>query len=211
MTLLILLIFFSQFKMSANVEALPSPKTIVGTRTHWDDQSQSLYYCDVSGASILRYDYKENKVYSATIDGENIIAFIIPVADTTDEFALGLGRRVAKVRWDGKSPKATLNSIAFEVESDKTDNRFNAAKADPQGRFYGGTMRSEKFDLFEIAAGAVYKHVKGDGTKEVLNNIYVSNGMAWNETNNKCYYIDSCKFDVKEYDWNPSTGDLCEW
>ncbi|XP_055296415.1 regucalcin-like [Sitodiplosis mosellana] len=199
--------------MSFKVEAIPSPKTVIGTRCHWDEHTQSLYYNDIEGV-IFRYDYKENKVYSATIDGEPSIGFMIPVANCTktcelDEYALGLGRRVGIVHWDGLSTKAIIGPIAFEVEQEKENNRFNAAKADPVGRFYGGTMRSEKCgDIFEVAAGSLYKYIKGDGVYELVNNVHISNGLAWNEEENKVFYIDSCKFDVKEYDWDPSTGDF---
>lgn len=204
--------------MPIKVETVPSPKSLLGEGPHWDEQTQSLYYNDIYGeeASILRYDYSENKVYSAKIDGEPIVGFIIPVANTTktcelDEYAVGLSRRVGIVHWDGKSPKALLGPIAFEVENEKPDNRFNDCKADPVGRFYGGTMRLEaKGDLLERPAGTFYKYIKGDGVYELLHNIYISNGMAWNEENNKFFYIDSCKFDVKEFDWNPSTGDICK-
>lgn len=197
------------------VEVVGSPRTIVGTRAHWDEQRQSLYYNDVEG-SILRYDYKEDKVYKATIDGESTIGFIIPVASATDasgndEYLLGLGRRCAVVRWDGKAPKATLERIVFEVEQDKSNNRFNAAKADPLGRVYAGTMRSEKVgDIFEVANGSLFKYAKDDGVREIVKNVYISNGLAWDEKTNKMYYIDSCRFDVKEYDWDRSTGDICE-
>ncbi|XP_055308567.1 regucalcin-like isoform X1 [Sitodiplosis mosellana] len=198
--------------MSFNVEVVPSPKTLVGTRTHWDADQQSLYYCDVYGndSAILRYDFDENKVYAAGIDGELVTPFVIPVANSSNEFAVGLDRRVGIVQWDGKSPKATLDSIAFEVDSDKSNNRFNAAKADPAGRFYGGTMLSEKTgDVLQNAAGKVYKYIKGDNSPQVvLDNIYISNGMAWDQNNNKVYYIDSGKFDVKEYDYDPSTGNF---
>lgn len=201
--------------MAFKVEVIPSPKTVIGTRCHWDEYTQSLYYNDIDGV-IFRYDYQENKVYSATIDGESTIGFIIPVANTTktselDEYALGLGRRVGIVHWDGLSNKAIIGPIAFEVEREKDNNRFNAAKADPVGRFYGGTMRSEKVaGIFEVADGSLYKYIKGDGVYEILNNIFISNGLAWNEEDNKVFYIDSGKFDVKEYDWDPSTGDFCE-
>lgn len=73
-------------------------------------------------------------------------------------------------------------------------------------------MRSEAVgDLFDVAAGTFYKYIKGVGVYELIHNIYVSNGMAWNEEENIFYYIDSCKFDVKAYDYNPSTGDICKW
>lgn len=121
--------------MSFKVEVVPSPKTLVGTRTHWDEDQQSLYYCDVYGneSALLRYDFNEDKVYTAGIDGETVTPFVIPVANTADQFAVGLGRRVAIVKWDGKSPKATFESLTFEVDSDKSRNRLNAAKADPTG------------------------------------------------------------------------------
>lgn len=53
---------------------------VLGEGPHWDEQLQSLFYNDIYGteASILRYDYKENKTYSAKIDGEPVVGFIIP-------------------------------------------------------------------------------------------------------------------------------------
>lgn len=202
--------------MTYKVKVLPSPKSLCGTRAHWDEHHQSLYYCDVHGGSIFRYDYNAEKTYSATVDDEHVVAFIIPVANTTktsdyDEYALGLGRRVGIVHWDGVSAKAVIGPIAFEVEENKENNRWNAAKADPVGRFYGGTMRSEKCGgLDEVASGSLYKYIKGDGVYELADNIYVSNGLAWDQEKNKLYYIDSCKYDMKEYDWDPSTGDICK-
>lgn len=198
--------------MSFKVELVQSPKSDLGEGPHWDEASQSLYYNDIYGdeASILRYDYQENQVYTAKIDGEPVVSFIIPVANTTDQFAVGIGRRVGIVQWDGVSPKAKLGPIAFEVDEVET-NRFNDAKADPVGRFYGGTMRYEKFgDLFENAAGTFYRYIKGEGVKDLLHKIHVSNGLAWNEKENKFYYIDSCKLDVKEYDYDSKNGNICK-
>lgn len=200
--------------MAYKVEALPSPQRTVTTRAHWDEETPSLYYVDVDGA-IMRYDPKENKVHLATIDGESETAFIIPVENTTKtgdvkKFAVGLGKRVGIVSWDGKAPKATVESIVFEVDEDKPNNVFNAAKADPTGRFYGGTMRSSKVgDIFEVAIGALYKY-DGDGVRKLVQDVFISNGLAWDEKINKLYYIDTGKFDVKSYDWNPFTGDICE-
>lgn len=196
--------------MSYKLDLIESPKTIVGTRAFWDEGKQSLYYCDVQGG-IFRYDYAEKKVYSATIDGEAGVAFIIPVANSTNsnEFAVGLVKKVGIAQWDGVSPKATIQRIAFEVEQDKATNRWNAAKADPTGRFYGGTMHADKG--IEIATGALYKYTKTDGPVEVVKDVKISNGLAWNQQTNKVYYVDSGKFNVKEYDWDPSTGVLCKF
>lgn len=72
-------------------------------------------------------------------------------------------------------------------------------------------MRYEALgDLFDVAAGSFYKYIRGDGEYKLLDNIFVSNGMAWNEAEKKFYYIDSGKFDVKQYDYDSKTGDICE-
>jgi len=203
--------------MSYKVEVVPSPKSNLGEGPHWDEITQSLYYNDIYGkeATILRYDFKENKTYSATIDGEPIVSFIIPVANSVDHYAdryaVGIGRRVGIIQWDGKSSHGKLLHIGFEVEEDDKykNNRFNDAKADPIGRFYGGTMRFEELgDLFEVAGGSFYQYTKGEGVKTLLQNIYVSNGLAWNEDIHKFYYIDSVKLDVKEFDYDPMSGDI---
>lgn len=199
--------------MSFKVEQVPSPKSWLGEGPHWDEGTQSLYYNDIYGkeASLLRYDYKENKVYSATIDGEQVVSFIIPVANQSDQYAVGIGRRVGIVNWDGVSPNAKLGPICFDVETNKPSNRFNDAKADPLGRFYGGTMRLEELgDLFEVADGTFYRYIKGEGVKELLHNVHCSNGLAWNEKEKKFYYIDSIKFDVKEFDYDPRNGNICK-
>lgn len=226
---------------SYKIEQLSSPFSIIGEGPHWDAESQSLYYNDIYGneASILRYDYNEKRTYSATIgskniiftgikhskiinniflfalkllDGEPVVSFILPVEGTCNEFAVGIGRRVGVVRWDGKSPKAKLVRIAFEVEhgNEFKSNRFNDAKADPSGRFYGGTMRLEECgDLFDSANGSFYKYAAGEEVTKLRSDVAVSNGLAWNVDTNKFYYIDSCQLDVKEFDYDPKTGAIC--
>lgn len=71
-------------------------------------------------------------------------------------------------------------------------------------------MRYEALgDLLGVAAGSFYKHIRGDGEYKLLDNIFISNGLAWNVVTNTFYYIDSGKFDVKQFDWDPKTGDIC--
>jgi len=198
---------------SYKVEVVPSPLSVLGEGPHWDIDTQSLYYIDIYGnkASINRYDYAENKTYGATVDGEPVIGFIIPVEGSPNEFAIGIGRRVGIISWDGKSPKAQLVRIALEVEKGERykTNRFNDAKADPTGRFYGGTMRLEECgDVFEAAEGSFYKYAKDEELAMLRTNIGVSNGLTWNVKKGKFYYIDTCALDVKEFDYDVKTGNI---
>lgn len=89
---------------------------------------------------MLRYDFKENRTYVATVDGEPLMTFILPVNGTTDQFLVGTKSAAKVIRWNGKSSKGELVRTAFEV-ANITTNRFNDAKSDPVGRFFGGTQR----------------------------------------------------------------------
>jgi gluconolactonase len=120
-----------------------SPISVLGEGPHWDEQSQSLFYNDIYGdkQSISRFSYNENKTYNAVIPGHPVISFIIPVHDTKDQFIVGSGKKIVLIQWDGKSSQASVVKTVGEVEPDLPENRFNDAKCDPFGRFFGGTMR----------------------------------------------------------------------
>jgi gluconolactonase len=123
-----------------------SPRSVLGEGPHWDIERQCLYYIDIYGTSqsISRYDYNENKTYNAIIPGYPVVSFIIPVESKSDQFLIGVGKKLLIIQWDGKSGEAKPLNIVGEVENDMPENRFNDAKCDPAGRFYGGTMRIGK-------------------------------------------------------------------
>lgn len=195
-----------------------SPKAKIGESPHWDEKSQSLYYVDIKGSkySIFRYCEPEDRLYRARIKGEPIVSFVIPVKGTKDEFAVGIGHRVGVVRWDGKSKEANLIRIVLDVENCKPywKNRFNAAQADPLGRLFAGTMRKEECDHPEIPTYGNLFRIADDESAVTLNKpeqIRMVNGLAWDEEKNKYYGIDSCANDIKVFDYDPHTGNICEF
>lgn len=202
------------FQSEVKIEQLPSPRSMCGEGPHWDVATQSLYYIDIEGpeATILRYDYKENKTYAATVDNVPLMTFVLPIENTNDEFLVGAQHAAKVIRWDGKSPKGEYLRDAFAVEEDKfyDTNRFNDAKCDPTGRFFGGTQRYSACDgPFDLANASLYRFDRENGVKQLKENVFISNGLTWVTKTNKFYYIDSCSRDIKEFDYNSQTGDLC--
>ncbi|XP_058974894.1 regucalcin-like isoform X2 [Musca domestica] len=194
--------------MSYKVEPLPESHAELGEGPHWDVERQSLYYVDIHVGKIYRYDYNEDKVYKAQIENETLAGFIIPIEGTTNEFAVGAGRRVIVVTWDGVSPVAKVKKTLFEVQQGDqrfNDNRFNDGKCDPQGRLFAGTMKYVG-DEFEHRYGELYKYEKGGKVEVVKSDVGISNGLAWNEKTKKFYYIDTTDYEVKEYDYDFATG-----
>lgn len=194
--------------MSYKVEPLPDSHAELGEGPHWDIATQNLYYVDINAGKLLRYNYNENKVYKAKIEGEDLAGFVVPVEGTTDQFAVGAGRRVIIVQWDGVSETAKVLKTLFEVQTGDArfeGNRFNDGKCDPRGRLFAGTMRYVG-DEFEHRWGELYKYEKGGKVEVVKSDVGISNGLAWNEKTKKFYYIDTTDYEVKEYDYDFETG-----
>lgn len=64
------------------------------------------------------------------------------------------------------------------------------------------------FDLTQRSS-SLYKFTTKLGI-EVRNRVGLSNGIAFNENKGKMYWVDSYDMNVKEFDYNQSTGDICE-
>ncbi|KAL9697146.1 hypothetical protein quinque_000587 [Culex quinquefasciatus] len=192
------------FRMAdLKVEQLPGPLAVLGEGPTWDADTQSLYYVDIMGSAILRYDRAENKTYRATIDGLSDISMIIQVRNKSDQFVLGTRNTLSLVSWDGRTEKASFVKTAGDLGESQKHVRFNDGKVDPQGRLYAGTMRLETLgDIFDQKEGKFYRFEGKVGGEfyEQKRDISVSNGLTWDEQTGKFYYIDSAALDVKQFD-----------
>ncbi|XP_031627367.1 regucalcin-like [Contarinia nasturtii] len=136
---------------------------------------------------------------------------MIPLKECKNQFAIGNKRTVTIIEWGGNNEDARPVRQSFGVEESMkyTNNDWNVAKASPKCQFYGGTFRSDFCAETASANGNVYRYTKCTGTKKLLRNIRASSGIEWNEDNNKFYHTDSCSGVIREYDWDPKTGDIC--
>lgn len=162
-------------------------------------------------SSLLRYDYDENRVYSASVEGARTLLFLLPISCTRDLFLVGIDKTAVIVRWDGRSPKATVLRPLFEVGCGSSDVLFNDVKTDERGRFYGGTKINTEGGPCSGGepTASFYSYESGGCLKKFFGNVSVSNGLTWVRATNKFYYIDSCTYDIKEFDYNPRNGNIC--
>lgn len=203
----------SQGEVDVAVEEITneSQRVELGEGPHWDVSRQSLYYVDILGPAILRYDFKSGEIFKATVNGNNApIGFISPVKGKRDEFIIGAGRRIVLIKWDGSSKEASIIKSLGEVDQSKTENRINDGKIDPKGVLFFGTMGDEvKFDLNETRVGTFYSFKNSTATGLKFN-VGISNGLTWDAKNKKFYYIDSVTRDIKQFDYDPSTSKICK-
>ncbi|XP_057653073.1 regucalcin-like isoform X1 [Diorhabda carinulata] len=171
----------------------------VGTRIHFDDCTNNVYFVDLPNSVVYRYDLK-NKITTKAKVGNEPLGFMFPVAGSNNKFIASLTRKLVFVEWDGVSPEVSKIEPITEVETDMKDNRFNGGKIDPWGRLWAGTMgpADDKGETIPNR-GALYSLEKGK-LKKKLSNIGISNGLAWDTKNMKMYYVDTLQPKVFQYD-----------
>ncbi|XP_053696329.1 regucalcin-like [Sabethes cyaneus] len=187
---------------SYKVEEIPGPQLDLGEGPHWDSQTQSLYYVNLFEATIYRLDHQSNKVYSAKVEGCTYASFIIPVKGRINEFVIGDGTRLLLINWDGLSDRAKVVSCLADLAQEAAGHRWNDGKVDSHGRLYAGVMITENGgNPFEVNSGKFYRFDSKSRTfVQQLDNLYISNGLAWNDKTKKFYYVDSGAHDIKEFD-----------
>lgn len=190
-----------------------SPKLNIGEAPHYDPCTSSLYFVDLFGEkfTLFRYDLGEDKFYSAKIEGEGTASIIIPIKGRKNRYAVGLEDGVKEIKWNGKSNTARVTRTIFLTARSPgyLTNHMNDCKADPKGRFYGGTLTPPLCNFAEPANSTFYRYTKRKGLKRILTHVRVSNGLAFNKKEKKFYYVDSCAFNIREFKWNSKSGALC--
>lgn len=194
---------------SYEITRLPSPKYRVSEVPQWDVNSRSLYYVDIAGynSTLNRYDYYEDRVYQAKVDDAPDLQFILPIECRMNQYLVGIENKAVISVWDGRSSRATVVKTLFELDPG-TSNVINDVKTDCHGRFYGGTKSVESCDTREPGKSAFYTYQPSKGVQQFFGGIKISNGLTWVRKTNKFYYIDSCTYDVKEFNYDSDTGNL---
>jgi sugar lactone lactonase YvrE len=91
-----------------------------------------------------------------------------------------------------------------DPEKQLPDNRFNDGKCDPSGRFWAGTMAKEG----QGASGSLYCLEANGHVDMKLSDVICSNGLAWDTSQNKMYFIDTGRHCLDAFDYEPKSGDI---
>lgn len=199
-----------EFKVSYEVVPLSPEMWVHPYSMHYDHQTNNLYFSDLVDRKIHRFDLNENRDYPATIENDIASTFIIPLKGFSDRFLVSDKHTVTIVQWNGRDPIARIVQETFTLETAAkyAGNNWNIAKASPHGQFYGGTFRKVTCSRSPGAIAGLYKYTKSKGVKRLANCLKVSGGIEWNSKENLFYHTDSCNLVIREYDWNPKTGDI---
>ena len=164
-------------------------KAILGEGPAWDSKTQTLYW-----VSIL-----EKRVYAGTRILAELDEFVGCLAPRKNGHLI-LGTRFS---FADLNPDSGQLTVLASLYSELPTNRLNDGKCDPAGRFLAGTMDMNEKD----PTGALYSF-DGKNTTRILDNITVSNGLAWSPDYKTLYYIDTPTREVRAFDYDVTTGQI---
>lgn len=155
----------------------------------WDNKTYTYYFVDILKKRL--YWYKDNIINYREYD--RYISFIFK--NNKDEICAAFedGVYVLDKKYDKIRKYATFEADGF---------RCNDGGISPDGKLFIGRMNN----LYNYGE----KDVEDDGKllliengilKEVLKNVGISNGIAWNSKGDKVYFIDSFTKSIQEFDY----------
>jgi len=168
----------------------------VGESPVWHASEQRLYWIDIQGKQIHRFD-------PATHHNESFeLPEIVTCIQLRAQGGLILTLKKHFAFFDPETQR--LDKLA-SVEEDLPENRFNDGKCDPQGRFWAGTMDARNW---KKPSGNLFRMDSDQAVTRMQSEVICSNGSGWSPDGRTMYYTESFRFAIFAYDFDPSTGTI---
>ncbi len=176
-------------------ETLTNHRSQLGEGPVWDARNRALCWVDITSGHI--HEYRLNDQSHRTLEmGEMVGAVaLLPNGD----FLAALQSGLALIDRESGARKPLCHP-----EVAKPGNRYNDGKCDPAGRFWVGTMALDE----SPGAGSLYLLHPDLTTERKVEEVSISNGLAWSADRRTLYYIDSPARQVQAFDFDPDSGNL---
>ncbi|XP_069191091.1 regucalcin-like [Procambarus clarkii] len=196
---------------SVKVDQLPLPCLKLGEGPHWQEHLQALLFVDVFSKTLRRYFIDSGRSQQLLVeDGgvAEVISVVIPVEGEPDLLLVGMGKTLCVVRWSPDDPDS--HTVTAKVIQTTTDDHFNDAKCDPQGRLWAGTMGplDASGELLEFNTSSLFKYDHDLVFTRRVEKVTISNGLAWSHDRKHFYYIDSPAKAVYHFDYDDAAGTI---
>ncbi|YAF97411.1 MAG: SMP-30/gluconolactonase/LRE family protein [Nodularia sp. CChRGM 3473] len=181
-------------------EVLPnSPQNVLAARARlgegpiWDATENLLYWVDIYNHRVHQFNPATGK--DEFFDVGDVVSAIAQAGDNRLIMALRHQLAFLNTQTGEVTPM-------IEIEADLPDNRLNDGKCDPQGRFWFGSMSSEK------PQASLYRY-DPDGSLHVMEKgLTISNGLGWSPDQKTFYLTDSPQQKIYAYDFDSGTGNI---
>ena len=176
------------------ITPLPVAPSLLGESPFWHPTDGALWWCDIPGFKLNRYvpATKDHRQWTFTSEP----ACCAPLAG---------GDLVLAMR-DGlwRFQPATGERIRLaDPPYDAARERFNDGRADPQGRFWVGTI----YEPRDPPLASLHRYASGT-LQRMADGVTVSNGLAFSPDQRTLYWSDTKSHTVFAFDFDPMAGTL---
>jgi sugar lactone lactonase YvrE len=175
---------------------LYATQCILGEGPYWHARRKSFFLVDIEKGTQFEYSQLSGKIKTWNFKHRLSLAL---EAKETDHMILALDLKIA--RFNLKTEELEWLVI---VEKGLPLNRCNDGKCDAEGRLWVGTMSR----MFTAGAGSFYSIDRNLKVQKHLDQITISNGMAWSGDNKTLYYIDSPTQQVNAFHFDLKNGEI---
>ncbi|RFB80988.1 SMP-30/gluconolactonase/LRE family protein [Methylovirgula sp. 4M-Z18] len=171
-------------------------KAALGESPVWSVREEALYFLDIKGKALHRFDPATRDHRIVPLDEETGCVGLVKGGG----FVAGMRSGIYLLNAQG----AVTVRLADNPENHET-NRFNDGRVDPAGRLILGT-------LDEIKAGGTAHLYRYDrhGLKPVVDGLLTSNGVAFSPDGRFMYHSDTPRFTIWRYAYDPASGNLSD-
>ena len=180
----------------AEIERVGKNVAVLGECPLWSVTEQVLYWTDIEGQELHRFDPATGAEESRRLDGR-VGSFVL--GREPGHLLLAMEHELVWFVWDDGDENTFM-----AVEEPGTGNRLNDGRADPAGRFVVGSMFADT--SAGKSTGALWQ-IDSTGNREQLqSHIGVSNGLAFDPERGRMYFTDTFTELVYRYDYDLETG-----
>lgn len=181
-----------------------SSQALFNQNPYWDEKTNSVYFVDLFGKLLYCYNHSTNEVRWLMVEGIVKPGFFMPIRGSHHLYAVGANDTAYLINWDGLSRIGIIDQEIFHI---KRDSFLTSAWVSSRGEFYVGNNGPDRcsgepeFEQYGFTA---------NNRLNVFADQYVSTvGAVLVERDRTFYHLDTCRKSISAFDWNPSTGSLC--
>jgi sugar lactone lactonase YvrE len=173
------------------VERVVASADQLGECPIWDERMGALWWVDIHGAALKRWDGSELKV--------------IPMPEAPGSIALREAGGMIVALASGIFTLGTeAPKLLVRPEGHAKGLRFNDGRCDRAGRFWVGTLREPSFP----PEGVLYRVEANGRSSPVRTRIQVPNSIAFSPDGRTMYFADSPRHKIWAFDYDPESGEI---